>query len=151
MIETVKGNLITAFTNNEINFMVHCCNMQNVMGAGIAKQIRNAYPVAYEADTKWFDTKPERRDYSHMSLGQVSLNKYIANVYGQRYYGVQQKQLNEEFLIIGLAQLASITDADDTIGIPWNMGCGLAGGSWSIVYQIIQDTFTYHNVRIYKL
>ena len=152
MIQVVEGNLITAFQNDEINFMAHCCNMQNVMGAGIAKQIKKAFPEAYIADINWFHTKKDKREHSHLSLARIETDKYICNVYGQEHFGTFKKQLNEDFLRLGLMQLADLTDSGDTIGLPYGMGCGLAGGDWNVVYQIIEDVFIrLHNVKIYQL
>ena len=39
-----------------------------------------------------------------------------------------------------------------TIGFPYKIGCGLAGGDWNIVYNIIEEEFSgNYNVKIYKL
>ena len=40
---------------------------------------------------------------------------------------------------------------DITIGFPYKIGCGLAGGDWNIVYNIIEDEFKDYNIKIYKL
>lgn len=148
-IEIVNGNVLDAFADRKINFLVHCCNMQHVMGAGIAKQIKHTYPEAYTVDGIWFLSK--NPDFSHMSVARISTNRYVINVYGQRYYGTENRQLNYAFLRTGLTQLASITDTADTIGLPYGMGCGLAGGDWPTVLKIIEDVFQNHEVKIYKL
>lgn len=148
-IEIIKGDLVNAFRHGAVNFMAHCCNMQNVMGAGIARQIKLEYPQAFEADREWFlNQTPE---FSHMSLARIDTNKYVANIYGQRYYGTRTKQLNEDYLRAGLTQLANITDWDDSIGLPYGMGCGLAGGDWPTVLKIVEEVFVNHGVKIFKL
>lgn len=38
-----------------------------------------------------------------------------------------------------------------TIALPYGIGCGLAGGSWDVVYKIIDETFDDYNVTLYKL
>jgi O-acetyl-ADP-ribose deacetylase (regulator of RNase III) len=149
-IEIIKGDLLKAFANDEINSMVHCCNMQHVMGAGIAKKIKSKYQQAYTADAVWYYA--EDPEYSHMSLACIEANKYIVNIYGQRYYGVNYKHLNEEFLRTGLMQLAKFSWSNgDQIGIPYAMGCGLAGGDWKVVLKIIKEVFINPKVNIYRL
>jgi O-acetyl-ADP-ribose deacetylase (regulator of RNase III) len=148
-IELINGNVLDVFADRKINFLAHCCNMQNVMGAGIAKYIKRLYPEAYEADTKWFLNK--NPDFSHMSMAKIGVNRYVANIYGQRYYGTENRQLNYAYLKLGLSQLARVTDGGDCIGLPYGMGCGLAGGDWDIVQPIIEEVFINHNVKIYKL
>jgi O-acetyl-ADP-ribose deacetylase (regulator of RNase III) len=65
-VQITKGNLLDfpthclSFASNEyigINAIAHSCNCQNVMGAGIAKQIKDRYPQAYEADTKFYNNE----------------------------------------------------------------------------------------------
>jgi hypothetical protein len=29
-----------------------------------------------------------------------------------------------------------------TLALPYGLGCGLAGGDWKVVYEIIRDVFT---------
>lgn len=149
-IEIVTGDLLKAFDNGEINFMAHCCNMQNVMGAGIANKIKRRFPEAFHADHRWFITK--HKGYSNLSLAKIHGDRYIANVYGQVHYNAKVKQLNEEYLRTGLIQLAQcMNGAHDVLGLPYNMGCGLAGGNWNDVYKIIEEVFVNHQVKIYKL
>ena len=58
-VELIGGNLLdfpTHCVSSDkyvgINAIAHSCNCQNVMGAGIAKQIKDRYPQAFEADTE---------------------------------------------------------------------------------------------------
>lgn len=50
MLKHTKGNLIDLAEAGEFDVIVHGCNCQNVMGSGIAKEIRERYPSAFEAD-----------------------------------------------------------------------------------------------------
>ena len=69
-IEIIEGNLLD-FPNN-INSIAHSCNTRNIMGGGIAKQIKDRYPEAYEADTEAFNTEYDKDgQYVHW-LGKFS-------------------------------------------------------------------------------
>ena len=46
-IEVIDGDLLDF--PNQINTIAHSCNTQNVMGAGIAKSIKERYPEAFKA------------------------------------------------------------------------------------------------------
>ena len=48
MVQIIDGNLLDF--PNDIKFIAHSCNTRNIMGAGIAKQIKDRYPMAYESD-----------------------------------------------------------------------------------------------------
>ena len=47
-IQIIDGNLLDF--PNDIGFIAHSCNTSNIMGAGIARQVKDRYPLAYEAD-----------------------------------------------------------------------------------------------------
>ena len=51
MLKHAKGNLIDMAEAGLFDIIVHGCNCQNVMGSGIAKEIRERYPRAYEVDS----------------------------------------------------------------------------------------------------
>jgi len=42
-LHAIKGNLITLAKKGEFDVIVHGCNCLNVMGAGIAKQIKKTF------------------------------------------------------------------------------------------------------------
>ena len=49
MLLHAKGNLIDMAEAGKFHIIVHGCNCFNTMGSGIAKEIRNRYPRAYES------------------------------------------------------------------------------------------------------
>lgn len=46
----VKGDLLDMASNGTFDVIVHGCNCFNTMGGGIARQIREQYPQAYQVD-----------------------------------------------------------------------------------------------------
>lgn len=84
-IQIIAGDLLDALQRGEVNVIGHCANMQNTFGSGIAKSIRERFPEAYEADTKWFNSPVERRK-SYSICGSGKLSGIIYNLYGQVNY-----------------------------------------------------------------
>ena len=85
-IKIIDGNLLDF--PNDINAIAHSCNTRNIMSAGIAKQIKDRYPEAYEADTKAYDTEYDKDgQYVHwlgkFSKAEINDRKYIYNMYTQ--------------------------------------------------------------------
>lgn len=39
IVKVVKGNLLAAFKNTDIELIAHGCNCRNLMGAGIAQKL----------------------------------------------------------------------------------------------------------------
>lgn len=159
--------IFEAFEENEITLLLHCCNMQNNFGKGIAKDIKELYPIAYAADTEWFNLNKSQLDdkmpylgrhvriYKDCSIGYVK-NKAIVNLYGQMFYGhkgnfynEKGRQLNYGYLALALKCLSDAITPKTNIGIPYLMGCDKAGGDWSVVEDLISTILSGHNVIIY--
>ena len=147
-MKTIEANLLD-FPNG-INTIFHQANTENVMGAGIAKQIRERYPEAYKVDRDYFVPKGKDR-LGHYTQALVSGDdtayKMVANLYGQ--------MLNENSIFGIRTNYFALRDAlrdclgnynaffshyDKPIcGFPYGMGCGLGGGDWKIVESIIKE------------
>lgn len=150
MVKIVQGNLLNA-TENIICQQVNC---QGVMGAGLAKQIRNEYPEVYTSYKRFCEgckDNDKRTLLGKVQTVMTSDGKVIANLFGQYNYGrdkqyTDYKALKECFE--GILKVASMFN--DSIAIPYEIGCGLAGGDWNVVYKIIEDVFQDYEVTIYK-
>jgi hypothetical protein len=70
-MKTVKGNLIELAEQGEFNIIVQGCNCFETMGSGIAREIKERYPAAYEADMKY----SHAGDYDKLGCFSVMLGK----------------------------------------------------------------------------
>ena len=123
--------------------IVHQVNCQGVMGAGIAKSIRSAYPKVYE------DYMVEHR-HNRLQLGKVIYTivadrLVVASVCGQQYYGRNKKIIYTDYsaLTTGLQNINKFAiswGAENFVYIPYCMGCCLANGDWNTVSSIISET-----------
>ena len=59
----VKGDIIGLAKNGIFNVIIHGANCQNTMGSGVAKQIKEHFPGAYDADLR--TTKGDREKLGH--------------------------------------------------------------------------------------
>lgn len=147
MIKIVQGNLLDA-TENVIAHQVNC---QGVMGSGLAKQIRNKYLEVFEKYLNYIN-KHKFVALSSCQIISVGNDNYIANLFGQYNYGRDRKYTDYKALEEALFSLkVKCKDANKSVAIPYNLGCGLAGGNWDIVYKIIEEVFSDYDVTIYKL
>lgn len=146
MIKVVKGNLLYA----PVDVIGHQVNCKGVMGAGIAKQLRNKYPRLFNEYKKYLATHP--RPLGTVSYHAVNGKPIVANIFGQDGYGRRGRHTDYKALENALWDVA-IKSYDNglVVGLPYGIGCGLAGGSWDIVYKIIQDIFTEVDCYLYKL
>ena len=141
MLKHTKGNLIDLAEQGKFDIIVHGCNCQNTMGSGIAKEIRERYPQAYEADTSAGRTY----QYPILKLGNFSVAgdnpidpKFeIVNAYTQVHYLPRGEDHFEydSFKMI-LSKLACIAP-DARYGFPY-IGMGLAGGDKDRIIDILE-------------
>ena len=133
MIHYVKGNLL----DNEYKIFCHQVNCQKVMGAGLAKQIKDQYPEVYQTY--------EDREYPY--LGAIDWvhtndNRICVNMYAQEDYGRSERYtdyIGFAQCLIELSDYLQSVDKNEKIAFPDRIGCGLGGGDWKIISALIED------------
>lgn len=129
-IEYIKGDIF----ETEHKYILHGCNAQGVMGAGVAKAIKQTYPFAYETYRKSYEN-------DGLELGQVQIvkcrNRTIINAITQKNYGRDGlRYVSYDAISNCFAALEEILYGE-TIAMP-KIGAGLAGGNWNIIEAIIE-------------
>ena len=153
-IKYVDGDILTSPSEDNAGSVIIChqVNCKGVMGAGLAKQIRTRFPEVYYHYKESCDSGGSSR------LGEVQLvsclagaGYLVANIFGQDGYGRDKCYTDYEALRRAFRWLSSMTGW--TIRIPYNFGCGLGGGDWATVLNIIQTELADKGckVEIWKL
>ena len=139
------------------------------MGSGIAKSIRERWPVVYSEYKAKFDETEEdlidiyghlenQIDISEVLLGDIQLvkvdnNKTVINMFGQQFYGHDgRKYTSYDGFWSCLERIKNIVPTGSTIGFPDHIGCGLGGANWEVIYTMIKQVLgNNYKVYIYKL
>lgn len=144
-------------------FIVHQVNCQGRMRSGIAKTVHDRYPEVY---TKYHEVAIMNKDNPERLLGHVLYvpvngpnkveRQIIVNIFGQNRYGYDNKQYTDyEALRKGFRHMAKTIPEcnlkNKVVAIPFNIGCGLGGGDWEIVYNMIVEELSDLHVIICKL
>ena len=156
-VETIEGNLLDF--PNDINVIAHSCNTRHIMGAGIAKQIKDRYPQAYEADWKAFNSN-YGVTLGKFSKAEISDRKYIYNMYTQATIGTGRevdyekfwqalKRVEQDLYAMNVAKHEYDGSPPPTLGLPYGISCGLAGGNWGIIKAMIEDIFLDSPIKCY--
>ena len=154
MIEYRKGCLITAFESGAELAIAHGCNCLNIMGAGIAYQVKNRLPELYLADTRAHlsgKAVPGEISYHFYNQRKVGINLYtqfgISKTADVFKYAESERALRKALdlcLQAGIGRLA----------IP-AIGHGKANGDGAriirIIEELLQSTFEPFVIRIYLL
>ena len=151
MITDLKIDLL----KSEVDAIGHCTNCFCTMGGGVAKQIKDKFPDAFDAD---FHTKVgDKSKLGSFSVGTITQSKvktsikYVYNLYGQYCYGTDSRKLNYEAIYTSLELMKTdcLSKPIRDIGFPKNMGCALAGGTWDIVESMIRNVFYDDEFSVY--
>lgn len=137
------GNLIEMAKRGEFDVIAHGCNCHCVMGAGIAKAIKEAWPEAYAADlaTKKGD-RGKMGGYSSAQVGDLTiLNLYTQYNYTRDKVDVEYEAMEKCF------RLVRENFSGKRIGLPM-IGAGLASGNWGIIKEIIGNTLKGEDVTV---
>lgn len=140
IIPEYRGNILI---DPDAVIVIQQCNTHNTFGSGIARAIREMFPLAYAADTAAHSRK--ENVLGNFSWAKVEPNRYIFNVYAQDAFGRDGKvYTNYDALRTGLQKVKMhvIENFPDkpTIALP-RIGCGLGGGDWKVVKEMIADVF----------
>lgn len=164
MYKEIKGDLIKLALEGEFDVIAHGCNCFCTMKSGIAPQMATAFGC---------DKYPREVDFLKgdiNKLGSIDVQKrsiqlcyqeklttvpisgvlIVINAYTQYYYGRNSPGCNQPLdysaLTLCLRKINHIFKGKH-IGLP-QIGCGLAGGDWNKVKEIIQKELCDMNITI---
>ena len=149
MVTIKEGNLLDA----EEFVIAHGCNAQGAFNSGVAKGIRERYPIAYEEYKKI--TKYDNPMGKVIVAVDKEQNKVIMNCITQNKFGYDGKRYTSYKAVIDslskVFQACELSESD--LALPYGM-CSVRGGAnWDYIYNLICMLSEEYNVNvtIYKL
>jgi O-acetyl-ADP-ribose deacetylase (regulator of RNase III) len=147
-----KGDLLQC----EESHLIHGCNAQGVMGAGVARLIKEDCPAV-------FDVYYDAYKRGELVLGNIiwclakgkKLNhKMVGNAITQEFYGGRRGADVSYAAIRQVVRKISEQCEENThlisIAMP-KIGAGLAGGDWDMIAEIIEEESTHFQPVVYEL
>lgn len=139
-------------TEAENRLIVHCCNTLGAWGAGFVVPLGNRYPLAKEEYKKFINENKGKSILGEVNEVPVGKHLYIENLMGQSFL---RKKPNGEIpcnyiaIETGFLNIIKKHKENFSVHMP-RIGCGLAGGDWKTIENIIQRTFVdIANVDVY--
>lgn len=149
MFLVINKNIADAPKNHIICHQVNC---QGVMGSGVASSIRQKFPEVYTAYQK-FCVDNKNALLSKVQRVVTDDGHVVYNMFGQMFYGREAGTHYTDYTALQFC-LGSIKNREpvtSTLAFPLFVGCGLGGGSWNVVYQMIETMFVKHRVVFYHI
>jgi O-acetyl-ADP-ribose deacetylase (regulator of RNase III) len=115
----------------------HGCNCQKRMASGVAYAVRHTYYEMVQADLD-SEITPEQRLGTYIVV-PLRNGKVGFNIYSQFKYGRDRVHVDYDALEAGVRGVCNelSSHSQKTLALP-KIGCGLAGGDWSIVNKILE-------------
>ena len=161
MIYWKKGNLL----ESDCDYICQQVNCQGKMNSGIAKQIREKWPVVYQNYmAKCNFSHPSGYIRPELLLGDIQIvglwedyyetdfHQSVINMFAQQHYGYDGRRYTSYDAFWNCLNLIkqSVT-TDKKIGFPYNIGCGLGGANWNVILTMIDTVLADYTVEIYVL
>ena len=139
MVKEVQGSLLRQC----VDIIAHQTNCVGVMGAGVALQIKEQLLTKNEYDKYVSRCREQGSDL----LGKTQLleapdGRIIANCFGEDIPTGKGKDTDYDALMHSLIKVRNYARMKNlTVAVPGLMGCGLAGGNWEIVRDMLYKLF----------
>ena len=146
MVSIVRGDLLEA----AVPYICQQVNCQGVMGAGLARQIKDKWPHVYERYRELCEKKKQKQSL----LGTVQIvngrfgSPTVINIFGQFEFGHNGVYTDYSALTRAFNDLNK-RFAGKTLAFPYGFGCGLAGGEWTDVEMMMVKLLPNCDVQIY--
>lgn len=136
-MQTRSGDLIALAKAGEFDVIVHGCNCQCAMDAGIAKQIKAEFPAAYTADCA---TPKSAEKLGQISTAQIDCNGHaltVVNAYTQAHWHGSGVLADYDAIRLAMRRIKT-QFSGRRIAYP-KIGAGLARGDWARIARIIDE------------
>lgn len=141
MITNKKGNLL----ESDCDYICHQVNCQGKMNSGIAKQIREKWPIVYNKYMmEYFNSLPELLFGDIQIIGLVENEcdtcQHVINMFSQYNYGYDGKRYTSyDAFWSCLDKIKDTVPKGSKMGFPRGIGCGLGGANWNIIFEMINE------------
>lgn len=146
-MKQITGSVVDALLGDESMpvMVLQQVNCQGIMGSGVAADIRHMFPEVYYKYKQLFDARdpklPTAQLLGTLQVVEVMPNKYVANLFGQDFFGRDGRQYTDYCALdTALQELAKylVKHELDHIEIHHPLiGAGLGGGDWTVIEPII--------------
>lgn len=131
-------------TTSDAEYICHQVNCQGKMNSGVAKAIREKWPIVYT--TYWNTFLTESNLLGKILL--VDINEYeprtwpdqpaIINMFSQEFYGYDGKRYTSYDAFDNcLQKIKEVIPKGSKIAFPYKIGCDRGGANWEVIYTMI--------------
>lgn len=164
-ITIVNGDLL----NSHCDYICHQVNCAGAMNSGVAKAIRDKWPIVYEEYMNNYtmavakvsnpgDMYNYSREPSDVLLGTcqavpINDHQFVINMFSQAGYGYDgERYTSYDAFYTCLERIAKTIPKGSSIAFPYLIGCCRGGANWNVIYEMIKQVLSSdYDVFLYKL
>lgn len=145
MITMIKGDLF--FVKSGV--IAHGCNAMGVMGSGVAKTMRELYPVAFSTYKMYVENSKLQGKNVLGTINPVRIDDQltIVNLITQSSFGrnsniryVSYDAVDDCMKSLGLFMIETLQTQRKRVSLNMpKIGAGLGNGDWDVIKSIIKD------------
>ena len=139
-------------TTSDADYICHQVNCQGKMNSGVAKAIRERWPVVFEQYMKTYNNNIKENNGYNTLLGNiliVNLNDYklkpgntesplIINMFSQKHYGYDGKRYTSyDAFWSCLGHIREAVPKGSKVSFPYKIGSDRGGANWDVIYTMI--------------
>lgn len=145
MVQFVKGNLL----ESNCDYICHQVNCMGKMNSGIAKQIREKWPIVYK---NYMEKYNILNGVSSALLGDIQIvglwedyyttdfHQSVINMFSQEHYGYDGRRYTSYDAFWNCLNLIKQTvPKGKIIGFPKKIGCDRGGANWPVILEMITE------------
>lgn len=152
MIKYLKGDVLkAALLKNEKVVIPHICNNMGGWGAGFVVAISNIWSGPEKSYREW-SRDPDSFRLGNLELVQVTPDIRICNMIAQDGFVTRYRKRAVDYKALEtcLKKISDHVSKDNIIMMP-RIGCGLGGGNWKEIEEIINKTLNEFQIEVYSL
>lgn len=139
-IKEINGNLL----DSTAGILIHQVNCQGKMGSGVAKAIRDKWPVVFEKYSKFCSGQDGSYLLGKCLPVRVNETQRVMNWFAQDNFGYDgRKYTSYDALDTCMAKTAEYCKSYGikAIALPYHMSCDRGGANWNVVTTMLTENF----------
>lgn len=149
MITIIKDNIF----NVTKGLIVHQTNCIGAMGGGIALQVKHRYRNVFIDYLVLCNSHKNKSNLlGKIQVIPVSNDLSVVNLFGQLSIGGVQ---DTDYVAFenGLKLLSEYMTENkiSSVAFPYKIGCGLGGGNWNVIYNLIEKYMSNYDCKIFRI
>lgn len=157
-LKTIQGDVTNAVPESpdEVVLIPHCCNDIGVMGAGVARALRNKWPIVFDVYQRMYEslgdisysiveTFPEDNRPQVVVVNMIGQHGVVGpnNLKPVKYTALTKAM----FHIKDLCEMLKMGKRKPVIHTP-KFGSDLAGGNWEFIKELIKEIWIDNGIDV---